>query len=207
MTQDTPELPPAGWHPDPAGSDQERFWDGENWTAQLRAVEVDHAAAEGLGPDGASDLDGAGSPDGAGGAESAAGAPAQSIFAPGATLPPARPRLSGGAGSQEHPEPQAPLPASTAASAGVQPQAQYAPHSTGPIDPLHATQAFPATQPGGATPGFQPGAAPQPAYAGNGETGFFRSLFDLSFAPDRVVTIKFARVLYLLATIDRKSVV
>ncbi|WCC79381.1 RDD family protein [Cutibacterium equinum] len=34
MTNATP--PPMGWYPDPAGSDQERYWDGEGWTRNLR---------------------------------------------------------------------------------------------------------------------------------------------------------------------------
>ncbi|WP_440313119.1 DUF4282 domain-containing protein [Leucobacter chromiireducens] len=33
------------------------------------------------------------------------------------------------------------------------------------------------------------------------EAGFFRSLFDLSFASDRVVTVSFARLIYLLVSI------
>ena len=33
------------------------------------------------------------------------------------------------------------------------------------------------------------------------EAGFFRSLFDLSFASDRVVTVSFARLIYLLVAI------
>ncbi|MGV9745460.1 DUF2510 domain-containing protein [Rhodococcus zopfii] len=28
--------PPAGWHPDPYDSNIERFWDGQQWTAQTR---------------------------------------------------------------------------------------------------------------------------------------------------------------------------
>jgi hypothetical protein len=31
-------LPPAGWHPDPAGSRQERWWSGADWTDHLRDV-------------------------------------------------------------------------------------------------------------------------------------------------------------------------
>lgn len=31
-------LPPAGWHPDPAGSPQERWWSGVDWTDHLRDV-------------------------------------------------------------------------------------------------------------------------------------------------------------------------
>ncbi|MDO4413348.1 RDD family protein [Cutibacterium sp.] len=34
MTNATP--PPMGWYPDPAGSEQERYWDGERWTRNLR---------------------------------------------------------------------------------------------------------------------------------------------------------------------------
>lgn len=32
----TPQQPPAGWYPDPAGSDGERFWDGGAWSQSTR---------------------------------------------------------------------------------------------------------------------------------------------------------------------------
>lgn len=49
---------PAGWYPDPAGSTNSRFWDGEAWTPQLRGpdgtdvptIEPSDAAEHGLGP-------------------------------------------------------------------------------------------------------------------------------------------------------------
>lgn len=37
MTQ-TPQLPPAGWYPDPAGSEAERYWDGVAWSQATRDV-------------------------------------------------------------------------------------------------------------------------------------------------------------------------
>lgn len=33
---DTPKQPPAGWYPDPAGGQGERFWDGEAWSQSTR---------------------------------------------------------------------------------------------------------------------------------------------------------------------------
>lgn len=32
----TPQQPPAGWYPDPAGTDGERFWDGVGWSSSTR---------------------------------------------------------------------------------------------------------------------------------------------------------------------------
>lgn len=31
-------LPPAGWYPDPAGSPGRRYWDGQQWTANVESV-------------------------------------------------------------------------------------------------------------------------------------------------------------------------
>lgn len=112
MPDPQPALPPAGWHPDPTGTGQLRYWDGAAWTGSLRPEQTPH---------------------------------------------PAPPLFSG----------------------FDQPN--------GPSDPAPA--AAPArTDPGEST---RPG-LPH-------EAGFFRSLFDLSFAADRQVTVKFARVLYTLA--------
>ena len=40
MTESTTALPPAGWYPDPEGSDRKRWWDGNGWTDQLQAPPV-----------------------------------------------------------------------------------------------------------------------------------------------------------------------
>ncbi len=34
------DLPPMGWYPDPAGSSDERYWDGQQWTRNVRKPEV-----------------------------------------------------------------------------------------------------------------------------------------------------------------------
>lgn len=32
------QLPPSGWYPDPAGTGQERYWDGSQWSTQTRPL-------------------------------------------------------------------------------------------------------------------------------------------------------------------------
>jgi hypothetical protein len=32
----SPNLPPAGWYGDPSGQAAERYWDGRQWTTQVR---------------------------------------------------------------------------------------------------------------------------------------------------------------------------
>lgn len=158
MTHENTELPPAGWHPDPAGSDQERFWDGTTWTAQLRSVPAQtrefSAAGEAIGGTAA-------------GEEAAAADTGTHAADTGTPAAGADPRT-------------APVPprAEQAATAQYLPQASFQPATALPSAAL-----------------------PNATYLPRGEAGFFRSLFDVSFAPDRVVTIKFARVLYILATV------
>ena len=36
-----PAAPPPGWYPDPAGSEQERYWEGTRWTKNLRDAQED----------------------------------------------------------------------------------------------------------------------------------------------------------------------
>lgn len=43
----SPQQPPAGWYPDPAGSGGERFWDGGAWSQSTRDKEVPEPATEG----------------------------------------------------------------------------------------------------------------------------------------------------------------
>jgi len=33
-----PDLPPAGWYPDPAGTARERWWDGRGWSDHIRTA-------------------------------------------------------------------------------------------------------------------------------------------------------------------------
>ncbi|MDA8439447.1 MAG: RDD family protein [Propionibacterium sp.] len=39
MSSPTGQLPPMGWYPDPAGSGDERYWDGSGWTANVRPAQ------------------------------------------------------------------------------------------------------------------------------------------------------------------------
>jgi len=48
MTAQPPPAPreiPAGWYPDPAGTRQSRYWDGDAWTGQLGPVVSEAQAA------------------------------------------------------------------------------------------------------------------------------------------------------------------
>lgn len=45
-----PQQPPAGWYPDPAGSDGERFWDGQGWSQSTRDREVAEPPAQPMAP-------------------------------------------------------------------------------------------------------------------------------------------------------------
>lgn len=73
-------------------------------------------------------------------------------------------------------------------------------------EPRRSETSFPPSLPESVAPGrgsippasMRPQVVPQRP---SREAGFFRSLFDLSFASDRVVTISFARLIYLLVSI------
>ncbi|MBB1509366.1 RDD family protein [Tessaracoccus sp. MC1756] len=55
----TPQQPPAGWYPDPAGSGGERFWDGVAWSQSTRD-KVAPEAAPGATPGGSTGASGYG---------------------------------------------------------------------------------------------------------------------------------------------------
>lgn len=137
MTDATPQKPAADWYPDPSGTGQLRFWDGEQWTQDLRAAEQPAA---------------------------------QPAAQPGDTV---SLETSGyGAGL-----------------AGGQATAQANAHAGG--------QGYAA----GAGQGVGQAAVQQHArqeHAHSAQAGFFRSLFDLSFAAERSVTMSFVKVIYVL---------
>ncbi|WP_017793005.1 DUF4282 domain-containing protein [Leucobacter salsicius] len=121
MTDATPQKPAANWYPDPSGSGQLRFWDGEQWTQDLRPQE-------------------------------------QSTALPGDTVN---------------------------------------------LDTSNHSAGFAGMQAGGQATGQVPGEAagqqlPHQQYAHSAQAGFFRSLFDLSFAAERSVTTSFVKVIYVL---------
>ena len=142
MTETPASTPPAGWHPDPAGSEQLRFWDGSAWTEQLRPVGVQ--------------------------AEAQAQNETQVLADAQTDATPAAPDTA--AGAAPHP----------GAAPGT------APHpGAASIPPAY----------------MRPQILNQGRFSAQFETGFFRSLFDLSFASDKVVTISIARLIYLLSVV------
>lgn len=116
MTDATPQKPAADWYPDPSGSGQLRFWDGEQWTQQLRAQE-------------------------------------QSTTLPGDTVN---------------------------------------------LDTSNFGAGFAGVQSGGQFHGQTAGQPLPQQHAHSAQAGFFRSLFDLSFAAERSVTTSFVKVIYVL---------
>jgi hypothetical protein len=44
-SSDEPQLPPAGWYPDPHDSAAQRYWDGTQWTAHHAVAQTDVTAA------------------------------------------------------------------------------------------------------------------------------------------------------------------
>ena len=53
VSDPTQGTPPAGWYPDPAGSPQQRWWDGRQWSDALQPVSVtpEPATAEAVTPE------------------------------------------------------------------------------------------------------------------------------------------------------------
>lgn len=82
-----------------------------------------------------------------------------------------------------------PEPAGSEAPQSVAPQPSPSLPPAPPVAPTNGSIPPPPMRP--------PLAPPSPG----GEAGFLRSLFDLSFASDRVVTVSFARLIYLIAAI------
>lgn len=132
MTDGTPQKPAADWYPDPSGTGQLRYWDGDQWTQDLRAQDQGVTAT------------------------------AQAAAQPGDTA------VLGATGSYG------------AGFAGAQTGAQ-----TGAQ--------------GGTSMNAQQFSGQQHAHSG--QAGFFRSLFDLSFAAERSVTTSFVKVIYAIGIV------
>ena len=149
MTDGTPQKPAADWYPDPSGTGQLRYWDGEQWTQELRAHDQAVAAAT----------------------EVSAPITATEASAPLAAQVGAQPGDTAVLGEAD---------GYSVGFAGVQGSTSGAPQ-------------------GGAPAGAQQFAAQQPAHSG--QDGFFRSLFDLSFAAERSVTTGFVKVIYVIGIV------
>ncbi|MHA3683393.1 DUF4282 domain-containing protein [Leucobacter sp. HY1910] len=148
MTDETPQKPAADWYPDPSGTGQLRYWDGEQWTQQLRSAD---AVAEA-----------------AGSADSAS------------SIPPA---------------PVAPETAQAGDTAVLGGTANYGAGFAGVgAAGGPAAQSTPAAPFNGQQYGKQ-------QHAHSGQAGFFRSLFDLSFAAERSVTTSFVKVIYVIGIV------
>ena len=52
ITESATDLAPFGWYPDPAGSDQMRWWNGKRWTNNLERQRPEMQPAYGYGTDG-----------------------------------------------------------------------------------------------------------------------------------------------------------
>lgn len=52
ITENTADLAPFGWYPDPAGSEMMRWWDGKRWTNHLERPRPEMQPAYGYGSDG-----------------------------------------------------------------------------------------------------------------------------------------------------------
>lgn len=188
---DTPaQTPPAGWYPDPAGSDQQRFWNGTAWTEQLRPVPGSASSSDSTSTD-----------------------PAEEAVTSQPTTPLEDLSSSqqndtndtGGHGAAPS-DPQTSAESATSPQESAQPTAgQSASQSTGTQQSFGAQQAGPqnpyAAQTGTQNPYAQHAGSQQPYARQRTEAGFFRSLFDLSFAPDKIVTVTFARVIYIIAIV------
>ena len=165
MTDETPQKPAADWYPDPSGTGQLRYWDGEQWTQDLRPV------------DGASDLGGV--------ARAGAGVGAEAGVTPGAAQAGDTDAANDTAAFRD-----TAVFGDTAVLGGT---SNYG----GGFAGVGATGSGPGASTGSAAPfnGQQYG---KQQHAHSGQAGFFRSLFDLSFAAERSVTTSFVKVIYVI---------